>query len=136
MWRVLRDAGIDPAPRRTGYTWREFLAGQATTVLAADFFYAGTGFLRRLYVLFFIEHGARRVHLAGITAPPAGERVTQLARNLLMNLEDHAVDLKFVIRDRDARFTAIDARIIQTPDPASGPARRPDSWNAPSRIKR
>ena len=64
VWQILKDAGIDPAPRRTGQTWREFLAGQAKTILAADFFHVDTVFLRRLYVLFFIEHGTRRVHLA------------------------------------------------------------------------
>jgi hypothetical protein len=57
VWRILKDAGIDPAPRRSGCTWRTFLAGQATTILAADFLHLDTVFLRRLYVLFFIEHG-------------------------------------------------------------------------------
>ncbi|HUY44135.1 MAG TPA: hypothetical protein VMV92_00195 [Streptosporangiaceae bacterium] len=57
MWQILKNAGIDPAPRRSGQTWRAFLAGQATTILAADFFHVDTVFLRRLYFLFFIEHG-------------------------------------------------------------------------------
>jgi putative transposase len=123
VWQILKEAGIDPAPRRAGQTWRAFLQAQAKTILAADFFHVDTVFLRRLYVLFFIEHGTRRVHLAGITAHPTGAWVAQHARNLLMDLEDHADGLKFLIRDRDAKFTAaFDAvlaaagvRIIRTP---------------------
>ena len=68
-------------------------AGQAKTILAADFCQVDTVFLHRLCVLFFIEHGTRRVHLAGITAHPAGAWVTQQARNLLMNPEDQAASL-------------------------------------------
>jgi hypothetical protein len=64
VWKILKDADIDPAPRRAEETWRVFLAGQAKTILAADFFHVDTVFLHRLYVLFFIEHGTRRVHLA------------------------------------------------------------------------
>jgi putative transposase len=123
VWRILKDAGVDPAPQRSGQTWRQFLAGQAAKILAADFFHVDTVLLRRLYVLFFIEHGTRRVHLAGITAHPTGAWATQQARNLLMNLEGHADSFKFLIRDRDAKFTApfddvftaIGARIIKTP---------------------
>jgi putative transposase len=106
VWQILKDAGIDPAPRRAADTWRRFLARQTKTIPAADFFHVDTVFLRRLYILFFIEHGTRRVHLAGISAHPTGGWVTQQARNLLMALEDQASRIKFVIRDRDSKFTA------------------------------
>jgi putative transposase len=123
VWQILKDAGIDPAPTRSGQSWRAFLDAQAKAILAADFFHVDTVFLHRLYVLFFIEHGTRRVHLAGLTAHPTGEWVTQQARNLLMALEGHGDGLKFLIRDRDTKFiaafdavfTAVGVRIIKTP---------------------
>jgi putative transposase len=98
--------GHRPGPRRTGQAWRAFPGARAKTILAADFFHVDTVLLRRLYVLFVIEHGTRRVQLAGITAHPTGEWVTRPARNLLMNLEDRVEDVTFVIGDRAARFTA------------------------------
>jgi hypothetical protein len=143
VWQVLKDAGIDPAPRRSGQAWRAFLEAQAKSILAVDFFHAGAVFLRRLYVLFFIEHDTRRVHLAGITAHPTGEWVTQQARNLLMNLEDRADGLKFLIRDRDAKFTAafdavftaVGVRIIRTPVRAPGERdRREVDCRRPPRV--
>jgi transposase len=141
VWQILKDAGIDPAPQRSGQTWQAFLTGQAKTILAADFFHAGTVFLRRRYVLFFIEHGTRRVHLAGITAHPTGEWVTQQARNLLMNLEEHADGARFLIRDRDTKFTAafdavfttVGVRIIKTPVRAPRANAIAERWIASAR---
>jgi hypothetical protein len=82
VWKILKGAGIDPAPRRSGPSWRQFPAAQAQAILALDFAHVDTIFLR-LYVLVMIEHGRRRVHLCGITAHPTGAWITQQARNLL-----------------------------------------------------
>jgi putative transposase len=106
VWLILRRAGIDPAPRRTGPTWTQFLSAQAKTMLACDFFTVDTVFLKRIYVLFFIEIASRRVHLAGLTTNPNGTWVIQQARNLLMDIDERADRLRFLIRDRDAKFTA------------------------------
>ena len=123
VWKILKSAGLDPAPRRSGPTWRQFLSAQAHAILAIDFAHVDTVFLRRLYILVVIEHDRRRVHIAGITAHPTGAWVTQQARNLLMDLGDRADRFRFLIRDRDSKFTAAfdavftgaDIRIIRTP---------------------
>src|SRR6185369_9073040 len=101
VWKILKDAGLDPAPRRAGPTWRQFLSAQAHAIVAVDFAHVDTVFLRRLYILLVIEHGRRRVHLARITAHPTGDWVTQQARNLLMDLGERANRIRFLIRDRD-----------------------------------
>jgi putative transposase len=106
VWTILKSAGLDPAPRRSGPTWRQFLSAQAHAILAIDFAHVDTVFLRRLYVLVVIEHDRRHVHLVGITAHPTRAWVTQQARNLLMELGDRADRLQFLIRDRDSKFTA------------------------------
>jgi putative transposase len=105
VWQILHDAGIDPAPRRTGPTWKQFLTAQARGIIAADFVHVDTVLLRRLYALIIIEHGTRRVHLAGITAHPDGAWTTQAARNFLMDLGQRTTSVKFLIRDRAGQFT-------------------------------
>jgi putative transposase len=96
---------VEPAPRRDGRTWREFLRQQASVIIECDFFTVETLWLRRLYVLFFLELGRRRVHLGGVTGNPTGRWVEQQARNLLMALGEQERRPCFLIRDRDRRFT-------------------------------
>jgi len=105
VWQILHAAGIDPAPRRTGPTWKQFLTAQARGILAADFVHVDTVLLRRLYALIVIEHETRRVHLVGITAHPDGAWTTQAARNFLMDLGQRTASVKFLIRDRAGQFT-------------------------------
>ena len=123
VWAILKRHGIDPSPRRSGPTWAEFLATQAKGLMACDFFHVDTVLLRRLYVLVFIHHDSRLVRIPGITTNPVASWVTQQARNLSMELTDQANALKFLIHDRDTKFTAsFDAvfaadvvRVIKTP---------------------
>ena len=105
VWEILHAAGVDPAPRREGPTWRQFLTAQAHAIIACDFFVVETVLLQRLYVLVFIEHGTRRLHLGGVTAHPTGAWTVQQARNLAMDLGDHIDTLRFLIHDRDPLFT-------------------------------
>ena len=106
VWQILLAAGIDPAPRRSGPTWRQFLAAQAAGILAVDFLHVDTVLLKRLYVLVFIEHGSCRIHLGGVTANPTGDWTAQQARNLALTLDQRFEDIKFLIRDRGSNFTA------------------------------
>jgi len=106
VWEILRAAGIDPAPRRSGPTWRQFLHAQAAGIVAVDFLHVDTVLLRRLYVLVFIEHGTRRMHLGGVTANPTGEWTVQQARNLALCLGERFADIKFLVRDPGSNFTS------------------------------
>jgi transposase len=106
VWQMLHDAGIDPAPRRCGPTWRQFLTAQARTIIATDFLHVDTVLLKRIYVLVFIEHHTRRLHVAGITANPDGAWTAQQARTLAMALGERLEEMRFLIRDRGGQFTS------------------------------
>ena len=103
--KILRQAGLGPAGDRAGLSWRAFLRAQAKRMIAVDFFTVETVSLQRLYVLFFIELGSRRVHLAGCTANPIGAWVTQQARQFAWTLGERSTPPRFLIRDRDSKFT-------------------------------
>ena len=113
VWQILKDAGIGPAPRRDGPGWAEFLRSQARAMLALDFFTAGLLNGTRVYVLAVIEHGTRRIRVLGATENPVQSWVVQQARNLLMDLEDEGMSVKFVLHDRDASFTAAFDAVFQ-----------------------
>jgi len=135
---LLRRAGIPPAPRRTGPSWSEFLRAQAQGVMSCDLFTVETVFLRTLYVLFFIEVRTRRVRIGGVTANPDAGWVTQQARNLAMDGE--ADNIRFLIRDRDSKFTASfdevfrseGARVIRTRSAPPRPTPSPSGSSARS----
>jgi transposase len=105
-WEILKKAGIDPAPRRTGPTWSQFLRSQAEAILACDFFTAGLLGGTQAYVLAVIEHATRRIRILGVTLHPTGEWTAQQARNLIMDLGEQAHRAKFMIRDRGPNYTS------------------------------
>ena len=121
--KVSKDHGLGPAPRRSGPTWRAFLRAQASGVVATDFFHVDTVLFKRLYVLFFIELGRRRVWTTGVTGHPNSLWVTQQARNVTGDLADADITARFVVRDQDTKyvasfdnvFKAEGAEILKTP---------------------
>jgi len=133
---VLKAHRIAPAPRRSGPSWRAFVRQQAASMIACDFFTVETVSLRRIYVLFFIEIQTRRVHLAGCTSNPDGAWVTQQARNLVMELEDRESPVRFLLHDRDTKFTAAfdevfrtqSVRVIKTPIRAPNANAHAERW--------
>jgi hypothetical protein len=113
VWQILKDAGISPAPRRDGLGRAEFLRSQARAMLALDFFTAGLLNGTKGCVLAVIEHDTRRIRVLGATQNPVWSWVVQQARNLLMDLEDAGMSVKFVLHDRDASFTAAFDAVFQ-----------------------
>ncbi|MER5845112.1 integrase core domain-containing protein [Streptomyces prasinus] len=106
VWEILREHGIPPAPERQSTTWAAFLRSQADALLACDLFETRTLTGARMYAFAVIEHSTRRIRILGATAHPTGEWIVQLGRNLVMDLEDAGSRARFLIRDRDAKFTA------------------------------
>jgi putative transposase len=140
---TLHRHGLDPAPRRTTTTWRAFLCQQAAGILACDFFTVDTIWLRRLYVLFFLELDPRRVHLAGVTANANAGWVTQQARNLLLALEEQGRRVRFLLRDRDTKlcrsfddvFRAEGAEVLLTPVQAPNVNASAERWIRTVRVE-
>ncbi|MFF1614166.1 integrase core domain-containing protein [Amycolatopsis sp. NPDC058278] len=116
VWRILHDADIDPAPRRCGPTWREFLTAQAQGIIAADFLHLDTVLGKRLYALAFLEHGTRRLHITGVTAHPTQAWTTQQARNLASDLGTRTESLRFLLRDRDGKYSQTFDAVFQADD--------------------
>src|SRR5450755_4272873 len=110
VWEILKANGIGPAQGQTGPTWSQFLRSQAEAILACDFFTVDLLDGTQAYVLAVIEHATRRIRILGTTVHPTGEWTARQARNLLMDLDEQADRVKFMIRDRGSNFTtAFDA---------------------------
>jgi transposase len=110
---IFKEHGIEPAPERGQVTWAAFLCGQAEAILACDFIEARTLTGARLYIFAVIEHATRRVRVLGATAHPTAACVVQLGRNLVMDLEDAGARAKFLICDRDSKFTEAFDAVLQ-----------------------
>jgi putative transposase len=131
IWQILKNAGISPAPRRDGPGWAEFLRSQAHGIMALDFFTADLLNGMKVYVLAVIEHGTRRIRILGAAEHPVQSWVVQQARNLLMDLDDAEMSVKFVLHDQDASFTTAFGAVFQ----AAGARVRPLRYSgAPNEL--
>jgi putative transposase len=137
VWAILKQAGIEPAPRRTTESWGAFLRAQASGIIACDFLTVDTVLLRRLYVLVFIELATRRAYVAGGTANPTDAWTTQQAPNIVGAFTDgRATPVRFLIRDRDSKFTASFDAVFQSEDIriVRSPARAPKANSIAERL--
>ena len=133
--KVLREAGLAPAPERAPSSWRAFLRAQAASILACDFLTVETAFLQRIYVLFFISLATRRIEYVACTSNPDGAWTAQQARNLVMQLGDEQ-PFRFLIHDRDTKFShAFDEvfrsegiKVIRTPVQAPNANAHAERW--------
>ena len=110
---TLKSAGISPAPQRGRLDWRSFLRQHAATTLACDFLTVDTVLLRRIYVLVFIHVGRRWIEYMACTSNPDSAWMLQQARNLQMDLDDRGQRVRFLIHDRDAKFSRAFDRVFQ-----------------------
>jgi putative transposase len=136
VWEILTRAGLPPAPRRAGPTWAQFLHAQAQAIIATDFFTVDLLDGTSAYVLAVIEHATRPIPILGVTAHPDNAWVTQTARNLMMDLDEHVESIKFLFRDRNTKFTAsldavlgdADIRTLRSPIRAPRPNAITERW--------
>ncbi len=122
---VLKRQHVPPAPERSkhGSSWHTFLAHYKDEIVACDFFAVETAWLKTVYILFFIELGSRRVHVAGCTSRPKSAWMAQQARQFSWKIQDEQLSTRFLIHDRDTKisaafdrvFTSEDVTIIRTP---------------------
>ncbi|MEU2671535.1 integrase core domain-containing protein [Streptomyces sp. NPDC007164] len=116
VWEILHAAGIAPAPRRSGPTWRNFLTSQAQGILAADLCHIDTAQGKRLHAMAFIEHGTRRPHITGMTTHPTAQWAVQQARNIAAEPGERGAEPRFLLRDRNSKYTDAFDAVFTTED--------------------
>jgi hypothetical protein len=112
LWEILKQEGVAPSPTRTSTTWAYFLRPQADALLACDFIEAITLDGHRQHILAVIEHATGRVHVLSTTAHPTAAWISQVMKNLVMDLEDADCRTRYLIRDRHGKFPVLMDQIL------------------------